>query len=78
MGEPDADDTRALLAVLREGYRPHQVVAVANPDEGTPAVPLLLHRTSVDGCAAAYVCVNRVCRPPATDPAALQALLKND
>ena len=33
VGDPAAADTRALLAVLREGYRPHQVVAMGDPAE---------------------------------------------
>jgi len=74
VGDPEAAATQALLEVLWKGYRPHQVLAVRNPDGSTPTVPLLLHRTLVDGRAAAYVCVNRVCQPPITAPAALQVL----
>jgi uncharacterized protein YyaL (SSP411 family) len=74
VGDVQAEDTRGLLAVLRQGYRPHQVLAVVDPALGTPVVPLLLHRTPVDGRAAAYVCVNRVCQPAITDPKALWAL----
>ena len=31
-GAPPALDMRALLAVLREGYRPHQIVALGDPN----------------------------------------------
>jgi uncharacterized protein YyaL (SSP411 family) len=75
VGAPSAADTRALLDVLRDGYRPHQVMALGDSDGGTTAVSLLLHRTPVDGRAAAYVCVNRVCQPPITDPEGLAALI---
>jgi uncharacterized protein YyaL (SSP411 family) len=74
VGDPEATDARALLAVLRKGYRPYQVLAVGDADEGAPAAPLLLHRTLVDGRAAAYICVNRVCQPPVTDPKELGLL----
>jgi uncharacterized protein YyaL (SSP411 family) len=67
-GDPKSADTQALVAVLRDGYRPHQVVALGDPDSGTLTVPLLWHRTLVDGQATAYVCVRMVCQPPATDP----------
>jgi uncharacterized protein len=77
VGDPSAADTRALLAVLRDGYRPHQVVALGDLSEGTPVVPLLRYRTCVDGRATAYVCVKRVCQPPVTDPEALQAPVNN-
>ena len=72
VGDPEADDTRALLAVCTRGYRPHQVVAAGVEGE---AVPLLRDRGQVEGRATAYVCVDLSCRPPVTDPAALQAML---
>jgi uncharacterized protein YyaL (SSP411 family) len=74
-GDPGAVDTRALLAVLRQGYRPYQVVALGNPDKGMHSVPLLWHRTPVDGRGTAYVCVRMVCQPPVTDPEELAALV---
>jgi uncharacterized protein YyaL (SSP411 family) len=71
VGEPDGPESRALLAPLREAYRPHQVVAVsAVPDAS--AVPLLHGRTRVEEKATAYVCRNFACRMPVTDPAALE------
>jgi uncharacterized protein YyaL (SSP411 family) len=76
VGDPSAADTRALLAVVRDGYRPHQVVSVGNPDGAAPAAPILRYRTLVGGHATAYVCVKMVCQPAVTDSAALQVLLK--
>jgi uncharacterized protein YyaL (SSP411 family) len=32
VGDPDSADTQALLAVVREGYQPFQVVALGEPD----------------------------------------------
>jgi len=64
----------AALAVLRDGYRPHQVVAVGDLS-GQEAVPILRHRTLVDGRATAYVCTKMVCRPPVTDLEGLTALV---
>ncbi|MBC7228617.1 MAG: thioredoxin domain-containing protein [Thermoflexales bacterium] len=71
VGDPEAEDTRALLAAL-SGYRPHQVVAVGLP--GTP-VPLLAGRPMREGRATAYPCRGGVCREPVTDPERLRALL---
>ena len=76
VGDPSAVDTRALLSVLRGGYRPHQVVAVGDPAGETPVVPILRHRTPVDGRATVYVCVKMVCQPPVTDREALHMLLE--
>ena len=68
-------DTQALLSVVRDGYRPFQVVALGAPDPQGAAVPLLKDRRLVAGRAAAYVCVNFTCRIPVTDPDALRLLL---
>jgi hypothetical protein len=35
VGEAEGADTRALLSVVRDGYRPFQVVALAAPDSDT-------------------------------------------
>ena len=64
VGDLAAADTRAMLAVVREGYRPHQVVAVGASGGETSPVPILRHRTPVDGRATAYLCVRMVCQPP--------------
>jgi hypothetical protein len=70
VGDPAADDTQALLAVVRDEFRPHQVVAVAaDPDRS--AVPLLRDRAAIDGAATAYLCRGFACRQPTTDPAVL-------
>jgi uncharacterized protein YyaL (SSP411 family) len=74
VGDPDASGTRALLAVLRARYRPHQVVALGRPDEA-PGVPLLEGRAPVDGRPTAFVCLGFTCRLPVTEPAALEAEL---
>ncbi len=68
VGDPDAEDVRALLAVAREGYHPHRLVAVGMGE----VPPLLAERTQIEGQATAYVCREHVCQPPVTDPKALQ------
>ncbi len=70
VGEPDAPDTRALLAEVRRAYRPHVVLAVSGMPEDS-VVPLLHGRTRRDGAATAYVCRGFVCASPVTDPVAL-------
>jgi len=75
VGFPAVDDTQALLAACRDGYRPHQVVALGAPGDPAP-LPLLRGRDLVDGRATAYVCFDATCRPPVHDPAALRDLLE--
>jgi uncharacterized protein YyaL (SSP411 family) len=83
VGDPDAAGTQALLRVVRDGYRPFQVIALGSPDSGNAAdrvtgiaaVPLLQDRGLVDGRAAAYVCRDFACQAPVMRPEALRHLL---
>jgi len=72
VGNPDAEETRALLAAA-EGYRPHTILAAGPP--GTP-IPLLADRPMQGGRATAYVCRRGVCLEPTGDPDALRRLLE--
>ena len=76
VGDPRASDVSAMLDACATGYRPHQIIAVGDPDAGPSPVPLLWDRDQIEGRATAYVCVEPTCRPPVTDPAALQKLLE--
>jgi uncharacterized protein YyaL (SSP411 family) len=76
VGEPQADDTRALLDTCTTGYHPHRVVAFGSPNTEPSAVPLLQDRGQISGRATAYVCVDSACRPPVTDPVELRELIK--
>ena len=63
---------RDLAAVVRERHRPHLVLAGGSGD-GDGGVPLLAHRSAVDGKAAAYVCEGFACRAPVTSPEAFRS-----
>jgi uncharacterized protein len=76
IGEPGAADTAALLAVVRERYRPNTIVALRATGWGVDAesssIPLLAGREALDGRATAYVCKRFTCRRPVTEPDALR------
>ena len=74
VGEPDSPATLALLAEVRSGYRPNQVVALG-PDGAPSAVALLRDRPAIGGRSSAYVCRGFACRLPVTDPTALRTEL---
>jgi uncharacterized protein len=74
-GPLERDDTQALLAVVRERYRPLSVVAVGMSDQSD--VPLLRDRPQRDGTATAYVCHGFSCRQPVTQGAELAAQLSS-
>ena len=64
----------ALLEVVRDGYRPFQVVAAGDGSEKA-AVTLLENRAQIDGKGTAYVCRQFLCQAPVTDPLALSRQL---
>jgi uncharacterized protein YyaL (SSP411 family) len=75
VGDSQSGDTQALLAVVRAGYRPNQVVALTQPDRSSAAIPLLQDRLALNGQATVYVCQHFTCQRPTTDPAILKQLL---
>ncbi len=82
VGDLRSPEMKALLAVCRRSFRPHQVVAAGTggaPEEaGKPGsgVPLLRGRPQMEGLATAYVCRDFTCGPPVTRPSELEALLE--
>ena len=66
-GEPAAPDTQALLRVVHRRYLPNKIVMLAR--DQTTARPM------IDGKATAYVCVDRTCRLPVSEPAELAKLI---
>ena len=74
-GDPLAADSRALLAVARDGFRPFAVLAAGQSDGAQ--VPLLLDRPQREGRATAYVCRHFACSAPITDPDALRPVLES-
>ncbi len=75
VGQADAQDTRKLLQVLQNPYRPNQVVAMTTENEITGHPELVEGRPTVDGKATVYVCQNFTCKQPLTTVADLEKLL---
>jgi uncharacterized protein YyaL (SSP411 family) len=76
VGDPNSADTQALLSVVRDRYRPFQVVALGAPGPQGAQVPFLQDRGLVGGQAAAYVCRHFACLVPFTEPEGLRAQLE--
>ncbi|MEX0989156.1 MAG: thioredoxin domain-containing protein [Actinomycetota bacterium] len=77
VGEPDAEATRALIAVVDEAYRPNRVLAVADPGDrvAIEAVGLLRERVQLGDRPTAYVCERFTCSLPVTEPDQLRQQL---
>jgi uncharacterized protein YyaL (SSP411 family) len=76
VGDPNATETRALISLLRQRFRPNTVLALRQPGDTDDAAPALLQgRDAIDGHATAYVCQRHACQLPVTTPDALAAQL---
>jgi uncharacterized protein YyaL (SSP411 family) len=75
VGDPGADDTRALRREVHARVLPAAVTLTAPAGTGADVSPLLDGRDRRDGHATAYVCERYACRQPVTDPAALRTEL---
>jgi uncharacterized protein YyaL (SSP411 family) len=67
------EEVGELAAVVRDGYRPHLVLA--GGAEGCRTPELLADRPALDGRPTAYVCENFACRRPVIEPVDLGRLL---
>ena len=82
-GDPEADDTQAMLHALHTSYVPNKVVLLRPDHNGeVPAIaeiaPFTEAQHSRDGAATAYVCRHFQCEQPTTDVAQMLALLGVD
>jgi len=75
VGDPTADDMRALHRAAFGAHLPTLVVAGGRPDDAA-GVALLADRPLQGGRATAYVCRGYVCELPVTDAAALDGRLR--
>jgi uncharacterized protein YyaL (SSP411 family) len=79
VGEPEAEDTRAMVGALRAPFLPNKVVLLRRPgDAGKDIVelaPFLEEHHQVEGKATAYVCRDHFCRNPTTDVQTMLDLL---
>ena len=71
---PDGrDDAAPFLAELRARFLPNRILTIVTEGEELERharlIPLLDGKTARDGRATAYVCENRICDLPTTDPA---------
>jgi uncharacterized protein YyaL (SSP411 family) len=66
VGDPAADETRALLARIRRTYLPNRTLMVLDPRDPAPRPPLLEGKRAVGGQPTVYVCQHMTCSAPAT------------
>jgi hypothetical protein len=74
VGDPAAEDFRALTRAAGERYIPSLVLA-GGAARNSAEIPLLADRPTPEGRATAYVCRNYTCDAPVTDAATLASQL---
>ncbi len=69
------DGAAPLLSALRDRFVPNRVLSVVREgqeqEEAARIIPLVRGKEAAGGRATAYVCEERTCLPPTTDPAEL-------
>jgi hypothetical protein len=69
-GDPQAEDTKEMIAALRRAFIPNKVVVLRPADKRSAAItaiaPYTREHTAIDGRATAYVCRNYACNLPTT------------
>jgi uncharacterized protein len=79
VGDPDKADTKRMIEALRSRFAPRKVILFHSSlvqRQGTRYLDAFTQGlTSEGGKATAYVCCNRVCNPPTTDPGKMMELI---
>lgn len=77
VGEPDLQETQALVREVWSNYLPNKVVVQLSSENGETGslIPLSRNRSLVDGKPTAYVCEHYTCKEPATNPERLRQQL---
>ena len=79
IGDLNTDAAQDLLDEIHLRYLPNRVLAASEQGDpsGSHPLPLLRHKTLIEGQPAAYVCRNYVCNLPVTTPKSLATQLES-
>jgi hypothetical protein len=79
-GDPEAQDTRAMLRKLRQKFLPNAVIIFRPSNVPNPAIiqlaPFTQSQLAVNGKATAYVCQDFACKLPTNDIATMLSQLE--
>jgi uncharacterized protein len=78
-GNPGAEDTHVMLAIVHQRYLPNKILLFADGGSGQKRLaawlPFVAGAHPIGGKATAYVCENYICKLPTADPAVAARLL---
>ena len=76
----EEDNPEVLIEVLRETFVANRVMAIVSDGKEREGheerIPLLRYKTALNGATTAYVCQDKVCKQPTSDPALLKEQLQ--
>lgn len=79
-GKSGSDDTKSMIRALHSTFIPKKVIIFRPTDEEEPDItaiaPFTKDHSSINGKAAAYVCVHDSCKLPTTDITAMLAFFE--
>jgi len=79
-GNTEDEDTKLMLDVLRNEYIPNKVILQRRTDQEIPEIDSLSNFvqffTNLDKKATAYICINKICKPPTHDTTQALELLR--
>jgi uncharacterized protein YyaL (SSP411 family) len=81
VGDPEKEDTLAMISALRRSYTPNTVAAFIPSTVRNPRIkqyiPYVHNAAPIGGQATAIVCKDFVCHSPITDPEEMLATIKD-
>jgi uncharacterized protein len=79
VGERNAAETRSMLKTVNSVYYPGKIVMLVDNDTTqnrlVQYLPFIASVKKIDNKTTAYVCTDKTCKPPVTDPEAVKNLL---
>ncbi len=74
-GDPDSQEGREILRILRSSFLPNKVMALNSGSEAVSLMPPLEGKTAKDGRFTVYVCENFTCKKPINDVESVKNLV---
>lgn len=79
VGDRDTADTRSMLKTVNSVYYPGKIVMLVDNDTTqnrlAQYLPFIASVKKIDDKTTAYVCTDKTCKPPVTDPETVKSLL---
>ncbi len=70
-GDSKAEDTNKLIDAINSAYVPNKVIILRKTEQDSPEIDefsnFVQYFDKLDGKATAYICINKMCKPPTND-----------